>query len=367
MALTLLAANNAQTVLAAGISSSATSLTVNTGTGALFPSPSAGVSFFKLTLIDAATGQLTEILHVTARSGDTMTVLRAQEGTTARAWSANDIAANMLTSGTLSFFAQNESPAFTGTPTAPTPTTGDSTTKLATTAFVAASIAANPGRLINIQVFTSSGTYTPTAGTKKIKVRAQGAGGGGGGAQACPSSGQIAAGHGASAGTYGETGLIDVTSVSSVVVTVGNAGVGVLGDNGTSGGNSSFGAYITAPGGTFGNFGAAGTANFSIVPDIASSGVCTGTNVLFSIPGEGGRGQFSFNSTAVANHVKGGIGGSSFMGKAGAALSTNTNPESSKGYGAGGTGASVTWISGGAPALAGASGSSGIVIVEEYA
>ncbi len=33
MALTLLAANNAQTVLAAGISSSATSNTVNTGTG----------------------------------------------------------------------------------------------------------------------------------------------------------------------------------------------------------------------------------------------------------------------------------------------------------------------------------------------
>lgn len=110
MALTLLAANNAQTVLAAGISASATSLTVNSGTGSLFPAPSAGVSFFKLTLIDAATGQLTEIVHVTARSGDTMTIDRAQEGTTARAWSANDIAANMMTAGTLSYILGNFQP-----------------------------------------------------------------------------------------------------------------------------------------------------------------------------------------------------------------------------------------------------------------
>ncbi|WP_226852646.1 hypothetical protein [Enterobacter asburiae] len=110
MALTLLAANNAQTVLAAGISASATTMTVNSGTGALFPSPSAGVSFFKLTLVDAATGQLTEIVHVTARTGDTMTIDRGQEGTTARAWSANDIAVNMMTAGTLSYILTNFQP-----------------------------------------------------------------------------------------------------------------------------------------------------------------------------------------------------------------------------------------------------------------
>ncbi|HHP2613821.1 TPA: gp53-like domain-containing protein [Enterobacter roggenkampii] len=107
MALQLLAANNAQTVLAAGISSSATSLTVNTGTGSLFPSPASGTSFFKLTLVDAATGLITEIVHVTARSDDVMTIERAQEGTVARAWSANDIAANMMTAGTLSYVLGN--------------------------------------------------------------------------------------------------------------------------------------------------------------------------------------------------------------------------------------------------------------------
>lgn len=109
MALTLLSANNASTVLAAGISSTATTLTVNTGTGSLFPSPVSGTSFFKLTLIDAATGTLTEIVHVTARTGDTMTIVRGQEGTTNRLWSANDIAANMMTAGTLDLFAQSGS------------------------------------------------------------------------------------------------------------------------------------------------------------------------------------------------------------------------------------------------------------------
>ena len=110
MALTLLAANNAQTVLAAGISSTATSLTVNAGTGTLFPSPVAGTSFFKLTIIDAATGSLTEIVHVTARAGNVFTIQRGQEGTVPRAWSANDIAANMMTAGTLSYILGNFQP-----------------------------------------------------------------------------------------------------------------------------------------------------------------------------------------------------------------------------------------------------------------
>lgn len=110
MALSLLAANNAQTVLAAGISSTATSLTVNAGTGTLFPSPVAGSSFFKLTIIDAATGSLTEIIHVTARAGDVFTIQRGQEGTVPRAWSANDIAANMMTAGTLSYILGNFQP-----------------------------------------------------------------------------------------------------------------------------------------------------------------------------------------------------------------------------------------------------------------
>lgn len=135
--LRLLASNNAQTTLASSISNTATSLTVASGTGALFPQPVSGTSLFKLTLIDAATNSLNEIVHVTAVSGDVFTIVRAQEGTTARSWTVNDIAANMVTAGTLTqFFLQANSPAMEGTPTAPTAAAGTRTTQVATTEFV---------------------------------------------------------------------------------------------------------------------------------------------------------------------------------------------------------------------------------------
>lgn len=144
------------------------------------------------------------------------------------------------------------------------------------------------GRLVSIKKFTASGTYTPTAGTKFIRVRLVGAGGAGGGAAASTVSGYLAAGRGGGGGSYGETTLIDVTSVLSVVVIVGGAGVGAAGSSGTAGGSSSFGSYITAPGGDGGGMGASGPANNSLVSDLGNSGKeCTGTDVLISIPGEG--------------------------------------------------------------------------------
>ena len=75
-------------------------------------------------------------------------------------------------SGTLlTSLAPLASPALTGTPTAPTAAPGTNTTQLATTAFVAAlSLSV---RLLNIQKFTSSGTYTPTAGTNSYGQSAE--------------------------------------------------------------------------------------------------------------------------------------------------------------------------------------------------
>ena len=97
MALKLLANNNAKSVLAAGISAYATVITVGTGAGSLFPVPVPGQSYFKLTITDAATKTISEIMHVTSVSGDVMTVIRGQEGTTPRVWSTNDIVANLMT------------------------------------------------------------------------------------------------------------------------------------------------------------------------------------------------------------------------------------------------------------------------------
>ncbi|MDX7657601.1 hypothetical protein SJQ33_12605, partial [Klebsiella quasipneumoniae] len=106
MALTLLATNNAESTLASAISATDTSLIVSAGTGAEFPNAVAGESYFKLTLTDAATGSQVEIVNVTAKAGDIFTIERAQEGTLARAWAANDMVANMMTADTLNIIAQ---------------------------------------------------------------------------------------------------------------------------------------------------------------------------------------------------------------------------------------------------------------------
>lgn len=98
-------ANNATSSLAAPISGGSLSLTVQAGAGALFPNPSAGQQF-SLTLVDAATGLLNEIVYCTARTGDTMTIVRAQEGTVALSWLAGDLVANLLTAGQMGAMVQ---------------------------------------------------------------------------------------------------------------------------------------------------------------------------------------------------------------------------------------------------------------------
>jgi hypothetical protein len=100
-ATTLLFADNASTVLASSISATATTCTLQSGTGALFPTPSANQAF-AMSFVDAATGLVTEIVKVTGMSGDTVTsMVRGQEGTTARAWLAGDLASNFWTAGIL--------------------------------------------------------------------------------------------------------------------------------------------------------------------------------------------------------------------------------------------------------------------------
>lgn len=83
----VLLANNATSRLASSLTAAATTLSVTSGEGARFPSPS-GDQWFPLTLIKAS-GAL-EILKCTTRSGDVFTVARAQEGTAAQSFSAGD-------------------------------------------------------------------------------------------------------------------------------------------------------------------------------------------------------------------------------------------------------------------------------------
>ena len=92
--------NNAKTTLASGINSSATSITVSDGS--VFPSLT-GSDIFFVTFDD---GTNNEIVKVTAVSSNTLTVVRAQESTTARSFASGDAAELRLTAGILSLFSQ---------------------------------------------------------------------------------------------------------------------------------------------------------------------------------------------------------------------------------------------------------------------
>lgn len=103
---TQLFANNAKTTLAAPVNSSQTSITVSTGTGTLFPSPAIGQAF-KLTLVSSSSATVNEICLCTARSGDVLTVIRAQEGTTALPFLVGDIAGNFDTAAVMTDLVQS--------------------------------------------------------------------------------------------------------------------------------------------------------------------------------------------------------------------------------------------------------------------
>ncbi|MCL5589082.1 glycine-rich domain-containing protein [Enterobacter roggenkampii] len=382
MALTLLAANNAQTVLAAGISSTATSLTVNAGTGTLFPSPVAGTSFFKLTIIDAATGSLTEIVHVTARAGDVFTIQRGQEGTVPRAWSANDIAANMMTAGTLSYILGNFQPldptltalaALVGVANKLPYFNGDDTAALTDLTQVGRDIIGKStiadiltylglgdgtGRLINVKTFTSSGTYTPTAGMKYCIVEGIGGGGAGGGAP-ITASGNVGLGAGGHAGAYGKATFTIADIGASKPVTVGAGGVTTT-NAGGDGGNSSLGSLVVFTGGkggpSAGNTAPPLSAGNGNVPSVASSGanIIRGTGALSAIG--------IVVSAAVGFS---GAGANSAYGAGGGAVNNTGNGAAAVGFGSGGSGAMA--LSSNATARPGGNGAPGFVVIYEYA
>lgn len=79
--------NNAATTLLSSITTGSVTITVASGTGALFPTLSTG-DYFYATLIDSSNN--IEVVKVTARSGDNMTVTRGQDGTSAKSYLAGD-------------------------------------------------------------------------------------------------------------------------------------------------------------------------------------------------------------------------------------------------------------------------------------
>lgn len=95
--------NNASSTLTAPITAAATSISISSADAGEFPSPTAGDKF-ALTLVDG-TGAL-EVVWCTARTGGVLTVVRAQEGTTAKPFEANTRIDLRLTAGGLANFVQ---------------------------------------------------------------------------------------------------------------------------------------------------------------------------------------------------------------------------------------------------------------------
>ena len=79
--------NNAFGTLSAAINTTATTITLDSGQGSRFPTLGAG-DYFYGTLVD--TSNNLEIVKVTARSTDSLTAVRGQDGTTALSFAIGD-------------------------------------------------------------------------------------------------------------------------------------------------------------------------------------------------------------------------------------------------------------------------------------
>jgi hypothetical protein len=90
--------NNATALVPLSVSSTQTSLTVTTGKGSLFPILGSG-DYFYATLMDVNSNF--EIVKVTARTDDVMTMVRAQEGTMAIPFPANSRFEHRITAATI--------------------------------------------------------------------------------------------------------------------------------------------------------------------------------------------------------------------------------------------------------------------------
>ena len=107
--------NNATTTLGEAINASVTSLLVAAGTGALFPTLG-GTDYFYCTLTN--TVGTVEIIKVTARSTDTFTIVRGQDGSTANSWSLGDKVELRLVAASLNDFPKlDEANTFSGSNT----------------------------------------------------------------------------------------------------------------------------------------------------------------------------------------------------------------------------------------------------------
>ncbi|HHS9742996.1 TPA: phage tail protein [Raoultella ornithinolytica] len=217
-----------------------------------------------------------------------------------------------------------------------------------------------PGLLLNIIRFTSSGTYTPTVGTRYVIVEAVGGGGGGGGCpDTSPSNASVSGGGGS--GSYIRSKLSKAELGASVPIAVGIAGEGGVGGTpGGNGGDTTFGDLLIATGGRGGTT-LNGSADSTFIAVGGAPGVNpTGQSIVSARGSRGGAGLYFNSSTGAV----GGDGAASIFGGAGIGSgSSGTSGAAGSGFGSGGGGTTRQPSS---VAVNGYAGAPGIVIIYEY-
>ena len=209
---------------------------------------------------------------------------------------------------------------------------------------------------VNVQVFTSSGTYIPSANMLYCIVELVGGGAGGGGVSN-PGFNNAAAGGGGGAGGYSRK-LFDASTIAtSQTVTIGTGGA-----PGASGNNSLFGSFLTCNGGIAGVGG--GQAGGGGVGGEASGGD-------INVTGTGGASGFGMIGASNFVGSQSGAGGTGPWG--GGAPGTiaggsGSNPGiNATGYGGGGSGAAGSSNNaGGFPSQPGGAGADGVCIITEF-
>jgi hypothetical protein len=203
----------------------------------------------------------------------------------------------------------------------------------------------------NFQVFTSSGTYTPTAGMVYCDIEVVGSGGGGGGVNTT----QGTAAGGGGGGGYAKSTFSAATIGASQTVTIGAAGAAGSsgGGNGGAGNQTFVGALIGA------NGGGGGTGSTTLGPPQTGGGGGAASSGTIQITGTpGGIGMYVQTTSPIP-----GFGGSAAgIGGGGGQAVSNGGAGTAGTRGGGGSGA----CNGASSASAGGPGGAGYCIITEY-
>lgn len=204
------------------------------------------------------------------------------------------------------------------------------------------------------QVITSSGTYTPTAGARAIKVTLVGGGGGAGGIDG-QGDGTAAISTAGAEGGKCEIIISTLESSYSIIIGAGGTGGAAGNNNGATGGNSTFIGNDTATTSLTANGGSGGTGQIGTSGNARTVGASGGSSSGGDINTNG---VDSSSSTVI-----GGVRGSESLSGGGIKGANDSNGTNGANYGQGG-GSTTAYLT--TTNYAGGDGYQGVCIIEEF-